>query len=146
MNARLHFRGYVVIALCTCVAPVFARSTAPADLTRAKQAAECMLKALKTVPGVSDAKQGVTVGIPGQVLPAPGRVPRPYVEYWAAEDARWTTPTRLIFEYSNKGAIYFQAVLPGIVSVGKTPDTHVTDIATRKWQAQCDVKAIVLFE
>jgi hypothetical protein len=128
------------------MALVFARSTAPADRANAKQAAECMLKVLKTVPGVSDPKQGVIVGIPGQVLPAPGRVPRPYVEYRAAEDARWTTPTRFIFEYSNKSVIYFQAVLPGMVRVGTTPDTHVTDIVTKRWQARCGVQAAVLFE
>lgn len=142
----MQFGRCLVLALCACATPVFAQSETPADLARVEQVTKCMLNVLKTVTGVSDPRRGITVGIPGQVLPPPGRVPRPYVEYRADEEARWTTPTRFIYESSNKSAIFFQTVLPGMVSAGTTPDTHVTDIVIKRWKARCGVQTSVLFE
>jgi hypothetical protein len=147
MYVRMKLAPRLLAVLCTSAISTFVYGKTPAEFTRVKQATACMLKVLMTVPGVSGPRQGITVGIPGQVLPAPGRIPRPYVEYRAAEMARWTTPTRFIFESASKNEVYFQAMLPGMVTNPRSmPDTHITDIIIKKWKAQCGVQADILFE
>jgi len=147
MYVRMKLVPSLLVVLCISAISTCVYGKTSAELTRVKQATACMLKVLKTVPGVSNPRQGITVGIPGQVLPAPGRIPRPYVEYEAAEMAHWTAPTRFIFESASKNEIYFQTMLPGMVSSPTSmPDTHITDVVTKKWKAQCGVQAGILFE
>ena len=147
MYVRMKLVPRLLVVLCTSATSTFVYGKTSAELTRVKQATACMLKVLKTVPGVSNPRQGITVGIPGQVQPAPGRIPRPYVEYRAAEEARWTTPTRFIFESASRNEIYFQTMLPGMVSTPSSmPDTHITDVVTKKWKEQCGVQADILLE
>jgi hypothetical protein len=93
-----------------------------------------MLKVLKSVHGDRDPSVG-------------GGVATPYVEYRAAENARWEdAPTRFVLQQSSKDAIFFQAMLPGMTTVGSMPDTHVTNIVIKKWKTQCRVQAVILFE
>lgn len=94
-----------------------------------------MLSVLKTVPGVSDARLGETTD---------DGVALPYVEYRAAEKARWAAPTRFTLFPASKNQIVFQEILPGLVTPGTMPDTHVTDVIVKEWKALCHVDADVI--
>jgi hypothetical protein len=125
---------YLVVALCTCVLPAYTYGQTPVESPRLKQATECMLKILKAVHDVRDPKVGTGIATP-------------YVEYRAAENARWrNSPTRFVLQPANKGVIFFQAMLPGMTTVSSLPDTHITNIVIKKWKAQCGVQAAILFE
>jgi len=95
------------------------------------QTTACMLKVLKTVPGVSDAHLGISVD---------GGSEYPFLEYRATEQTHWLEPTRFTLQKGNSGQIWFQAMLPGIGRL----DTHVTDDVVKKWREQCGVVAVVL--
>jgi hypothetical protein len=96
-----------------------------------EQTAECMLKVLKTVPGVSEPRLGnVTTG--GWT--------HPFLEYRAAEESRWIQPTRFDVQKRDDGHILFMAMLPGMSAL----DTHVTNVVVQEWKVQCGVAAIVI--
>ena len=99
-----------------------------------KQSADCMLEVLKTVPGVSEPKLGY-VTREGWT--------HPFLEYRAAERTSWVQPTRFEARRSARG-MWFQAVLPGVVSPGLGLDIHVTDAVMKKWKTQCHIDAIVI--
>ena len=94
-----------------------------------KQSMECMLKALKTVPGVRHAKQGEFTK---------NGITSPFLEYRANEKSRWIEPTRFYFDRSNDA---FIGDFPGIGPI----DTHITDVAVDRWEKACGIKAIVVF-
>ena len=124
----------LVAALCLCVFPAYAYGQVTGESLHLKQATECMLKVLKAVHGVRDPKVG-------------NGIVAPYVEYKAAENARWgDSPTRFVLQPAKKGTISFQGILPGMTTVGSFPDTHITDIVIKKWKARCRVQATILFE
>jgi hypothetical protein len=98
-----------------------------------KEATDCMLKALKAVPGVSQPRLGNATS---------GGWTHPFLEYRATEDSHWQQPTRFDLEKSDEGRILFVAMLPGMGRI----DSHVTDVVVQKWKEQCGVDVVVLFE
>jgi hypothetical protein len=100
---------------------------------RLKQTTECMLKVLKTVPGVSEPRLGNATS---------SGWTHPFLEYRAAEDSHWEQPTRFDAQKSDDGRFWFMSMLPGMGTI----DTHVTDVVVLKWKAQCTVEAAVLLE
>lgn len=122
----------LLVALPACV-----HGQVPTSIPRLAQAVECMLRVLKTVPGVSEPKLDTTQSSGVMV---------PIVEYRAAEKASWTQPTRFVFQPESNRTIWFQALLPGLISTGTDLDWHVTKVVVKKWKAQCGVEATVLFE
>ena len=104
-------------------------SDVPADL---KRSAECMLKALKTVPGVTEPKLGYVTN-EGWT--------HPFLEYSAAEVNSWVQPTRFEAQKSDTGKYWFLGSLPGVISpeIGDA-DIHVTEAVMKKWKAQCNVE------
>jgi hypothetical protein len=92
-----------------------------------------MLKALESVPGVSDAKLGEATQ-------------RPYVQYRAAERYPGGQLVRFTLWQQSKTSLSFMAGMSGQVQNGsKLPDTHVTDAVINKWESRCGVSANVLF-
>jgi hypothetical protein len=96
-----------------------------------EQTAECMLKVLKTVPGVSEPRLGNATT---------GGWTHPFLEYRAAEESRWIQPTRFDVQKPDDGHILFMGTLPGVGPL----DTHVTDVVVQQWKLQCGVAAIVI--
>ena len=125
------------IALLLVTLPACAHDQVPTSTSRLTQATACMLNVLKTVPGVSEPRVGT--------IPSSG-VMVPFVEYHAAEKASWAQPTRFVFQPTTNGTIWFQALLPGLVSTGTDVDWHVTKFVVEKWSTRCGVQASVLFE
>jgi hypothetical protein len=125
--------------------PVFdALATSPApnqtsDVPHAlKQSAECMLKVLKTVLGVSEPKLGYATSEGWN---------HPFLEYRAEERNSWGKPMR--FEAQKKvipHQYWFLAITSGRVlpDIGHV-DIHVTEAVMQQWKAQCNVDANVLF-
>jgi len=106
-----------------------AHSQAGEPSPHSAQTMECMLKALKTVPGVSKARRGEYTK---------AGVTSPFLEYRAKKKSHWMEPTRFYFDKAN-GA--FIGNFPGIGPI----DTHVTDIVVDLWKSKCGVQAIVVF-
>jgi len=103
------------------------------DLT---QSAYCMLGILKTMPGVTDPK--LDDARDGFCL-----------EYQPDEKSRWVQPTRFCLQASRNAAhrpYEFMAIFPGVVPVGGEPDIHISQSIMQKWNAQCGVHAMGLFE
>lgn len=100
-----------------------------------REATQCMLKILKSTPGVREPRVGETTT---------NGATRPYIEYRAAEGARWEEPTRFTLQQSGGSQFWFVALLPGLVTPGSGLDTHITDIVVKKWKARCDVDAVVV--
>jgi hypothetical protein len=96
-----------------------------------KQTTECMLKVLRTVPGVSEPRIGNSTS---------DGWTHPYLEYRAAEDSHWEQPTRFDVQKSHDGRFRFMAVLPGVGGI----DIHVTNNVVKEWKERCGVEAVVL--
>ncbi|OOG43581.1 hypothetical protein B0E51_01980 [Rhodanobacter sp. C05] len=101
------------------------------------QTTACMLRVLKVMPGVSQAVLGEAKS---------NGATRPFIEYRAAEGARWKQPTRFTLQQSSGSHFSFMAVLPGLVTPGSDVDAHVTNAVVKKWETQCGAEANVLFE
>ena len=134
------FRVTVAVLGVALVAGVgfeaYISSLSPIKLYRAVQAKGCMLAVLKEAPGVSDPKSGWAES---------NGVIRAYVEYRANEGARWQQPTQFVLQPSSGRTLYFQAMLPGLMPVGSSPDAHITNAVMASWKAQCGVDANVFF-
>lgn len=100
-----------------------------------KKTMGCMLRVLKTVPGVSNPRMHIVTT---------GDVTQSFIEYRATEATRWVQPTRFILHKTSDGGIWFLATLPGILPPGGSLDLHVTDAVMKKWKAQCGVDANVI--
>jgi hypothetical protein len=103
-----------------------------------RQQAGCMLDVLKTVPGVSDARLGISQ--------SEGWT-HPFLEYRAEEKARWVQPTRFDVQKpkgADNGHYTFIALLPGLVTEGEEVDAHVTREVVVRWREKCGVSAITL--
>ena len=91
-----------------------------------------MFDVLKNVPEVSEPKQGVETS---------DGWTHPFLEYRSAETLSRTTPIRFDAKKSNHGGYYFEAVRSGLGA----PDFHITDDVIKKWNAQCNANAFLLF-
>jgi hypothetical protein len=132
----LHMRNYLatVAFLAACFAmQSSARAQASDDALSLSKTTACMLKVLRTVPGVSEASLGTSTD---------GGWDHPFLEYRAAEGSHWVQPNRFNLQKDDKGHVWFMAMLPG---VGKI-DTQVTDIVVKKWKMRCDVAAVVILD
>jgi hypothetical protein len=142
-QGRTYYRTVCVIAAMALPAFVSATAASPA-LIRTER---CMLNVLKTTPGVTEEKLGMSNL--GTMTDEHGWI-HPYLEYRASEKARWTRPTRFDLvkpQDAIRGPYDFESMFPGVFSVEeKGPDTHVTDVVVRKWKAQCGVHVSILFE
>ena len=96
-----------------------------------KQTTECMLRALRTVPGVSEPRIGYSTS---------DGWTHPYLGYRAAEESHWEQPTRFDAQKSHDGGFRFMATLPG---VGKF-DFHVTNNVVKEWKEVCGIEAVVV--
>ena|ERR1700723_393968 len=96
-----------------------------------KQTAECMLKVLKTVPGVSEPRLDNATS---------GGWTHPFLEYRAAEGSHWVQPTRFDAQKTTAGSFSFVGILPGMGPI----DTHVTNVVVEQWKARCGVEAMVI--
>ena len=90
----------VIFLLLALSAPAHSQTSDPS--AHLKQTTECMLKVLKTVPGVSKARQGEFTK---------AGVTTPFLEYRAEEKARWVQPTRFYFDKSNRAFIFKNRIL-----------------------------------
>src|SRR5580698_2359539 len=121
------------VAILAVLAPLPAHSQSnevPDDL---RNAAECMLTVLKTVPEVSDptlsyaTKNGRTF---------------PVLTYRADEKSHWTGPTQFTGTKNANGDISFMALLPGASNrEAGLPDFHVTEAIEKEWNIKCHVSA-----
>ena len=128
-------RSVVFVFLLLSASAYGQQAPMPAEL---KRTAECMLKAVTTVPGVSKPTLGTTT-IAG--------VAWPYLEYRAAEGSHRDQPIRFTAHYSSDGSlapadssIVFTAMLSGVGSV----DLHVTDVVMQRWRGQCGAIVLVV--
>lgn len=128
--ARLKFIFCLTLALPLSASAYV--SNASSDLT---QVTACMLKALKTIPGVSQEVLGEAKS---------HGTTRPFIEYRAEEETRWEQPTRFTLQPSNGSRFWFMAMLPGLVAPGSDLDLHITNVVVKKWKTQCGVEADVL--
>ena len=89
------------------------------------------------MPGVSQASLGDAMN---------NGTDHPFIEYRAAEGARWEQPTRFNLQQSSDARFSFMAILPGAAASGSNVDAHITNAIVKKWETQCGVEANVLFE
>jgi hypothetical protein len=128
---RFWIAGILFAAFST---PGEANDVAPALM----RSAECMLKVLKSEPGVDQARLGTS---------NVGWI-HPYLEYSASEKTGWVQPTR--FEAlkpadPSRGPYLFQAVLPGVLPERGKFDLHVTNNVEKRWKRRCGVEVLTLF-
>ena len=114
--------------------PVHGQTSAAS--ARVRHATECMLKALESVPGVSDAKVGEATQT---------GVARPYVQYRAAERYPGGQLVRFTLWQPCKNSLCFMAGMSGQVGPSGSIDIHITDDVTHQWEVKCGVSANVLF-
>ena len=97
-----------------------------------RKSAECMFKALQTVPGVSEPKLGYVTS---------DGWTHPYLEYRAAEHSPSVQHPRFEAIKSDDGTYWFLAVLSG----WGAPSTAVSGAVIEKWKTQCAVAANIMF-
>ncbi len=119
-------------ALCALMCVSYVSVGQAADVSEPLQrTAECMVKVLEATPGVSGPRLGVVT--------SEGWA-HPFVEYRADEAL---SRDRLIrFEArKDQDGWEFLAVKSGLGA----PELHVTEAVMRTWEAQCHVRANILF-
>ena len=101
-----------------------------------QKATDCMLRVLKTTPGVSDPK--IAIDKDSVCL-----------EYRPDEKALWEQPTTFCLDpnfHSTETRYVFTGHFPGVMStMEKEPDIHVSEAVMDKWNAQCGVLANGIF-
>lgn len=117
-----------------------------------RQTSLCMLAVLKSDPGVSHAKLGVSDEDGIHI----------FLEFDPDERDRWVGPTHFYMQKPAdlaKGPYVFGATLPGLLSsipqldpngrtVGSQPvaglDFHVTERVTSRWEIECGVQVFII--
>ena len=133
MRKIVHAVGLASGVLVTAVSASAIADGTPAGL---KRAAECMLGILQTTQGVTDAK----------IYSDQSRL---CLQYRADEKSRWIGPAEFCLQSARsatQGPYDFWAVFPGVTPPGEEPDIHVSEAIMQKWNAQCGVRAIGVFE
>lgn len=121
------FPGGLCALMCGSYVSLGQAADVPAPLERT---AECMVKVLEAMPGVSGPRLGVAT--------SEGWA-HPFVEYRADEALSRDRPIR--FEArKNQDGYEFLAVKSGLGA----PELHVTEAVMRTWEARCQAHANIL--
>ena len=131
--------------LCVLVATTWtsaARTASIDDLTpQLKSDTECMLRVLKSVPGIDDAEMGVS---------DTGDWLHPFLQYHAvAETNGFRATTRFEatrdFHSSSDQKTFFRALISGLAPPGEEPPDYGTGAMAKLWEKKCNVHVMVLF-
>lgn len=106
-----------------------------------KRDAQCMLRVLKSVPGIDNIEMGVS---------DVGGWSHPFLQYRAKAEADGYRATIRFeatksFYSSSDRKPFFIVALSGIASPGEDPPTYGTGAVAKLWEEKCDVHAMVLF-
>jgi hypothetical protein len=140
MKSALTFSAFCGLAVFAAVSAAHAASMDDV-MPELRQDAECMLRTLKSVPGID----GTEIGFSDT-----GRWSHPFIQYRApplSDGYRATIrfeATKSFYSSGDKKP-FFIVALSGISSPGEDPPTYGTGAVGKLWEEKCDVHAMVLF-